>query len=502
MKVAITKILPLPKILIVASLSKTYTQEKKLGQIYTPSHIVAKMLDDVGYVGADIVGKSILDPACGDGRFLVQVVERIIEQSKHSDLVHNLSFVQGWDIDEDAILECKKNLDNLVQSVDIQIDWNIQKRNSLEAISNESNKDLFDFIVGNPPYIRIQHLEEEQRKFIQSHYQFCKSGSTDIYIAFYELATKLLSDNGKCTFITPNTFFYTETAKAMRAYFGANRAILKMSNYADIQVFNNATTYSAIVIFDKNEHDEFLFEKAINLYEFEKKHLSQSILKEKIWQLSTQENEILEGKRLGEIAKIHVGITTLCDKAYIMTFIKAEGDYMWLNSRLKGEVKIEKGILKPIIKASTLKKSDELIKEYVLFPYQNAQIISELELKNIFPLAYAYLCEVKEELDKRDAGKPNSVAWYAFGRSQGLQTSFGKKILFSPMNLRPNFIYFDNEEATFYSGYCIKYNGNHKDLLAQLNSDRMQDYISRSSRDFRGGWKAYNKRVLEDFIIT
>lgn len=492
----------MPQTQFMASLSKTYTQEKKLGQIYTPSHIVAKMLDAVGYVRANILGKSILDPACGDGRFLVQVVERIIEHSNHSDLVHNLSCVQGWDIDEEAILECKKNLDNVVQSIDIQIDWNIQKRNSLAAISDENSKELFDFIVGNPPYIRIQHLEEEQRKFIQTHYHFCKSGSTDIYIAFYELATHLLADNGKCTFITPNTFFYTETAKVMRTYFGMNKTILKMSNYADIQVFNNATTYSAIVIFDKNKHDEFLFEKAINLYEFEQKYLPQSILNEKIWQLSTQDNETLEGKRLGEIAKIHVGITTLCDKAYMMTFIKTEGDYMWLNSRLKGEVKIEKGILKPIIKASILKDTDESIKEYVLFPYQNAQIISELELENNFPLAYAYLCGVKEELDKRDAGKPNPVAWYAFGRSQGLQTSFGKKILFSPMNLRPNFIYSNNEEATFYSGYCIKYDGNHEDLLAQLNSDRMQDYISRSSRDFRGGWKAYNKKVLEDFIIT
>lgn len=486
----------------MASLSKTYTQEKKLGQIYTPSHIVAKMLDDVGYVGEGILGKSILDPACGDGRFLVQVVERIMAQSKPSDLAQNLSYVQGWDIDEDAIAECLENLNNLVQNLDIQIDWNIQQRNSLEAISNEYQTEQFDFIVGNPPYIRVQHLEEEQRKFIQAHYHFCKSGSTDIYIAFYELAAQLLSDNGKCAFITPNTFFYTETAKAMRAYFGTQATILKMSNYAEIQVFNNATTYSAIVIFDKNKHDNFLFEKAINLYEFEQKLLPQTILKEKIWQLSTQDNEAIEGKRLGELVKIHVGITTLCDKAYMMSFIKEEGDFIWLNSRLKGEIKLEKTIVKPIMKASTLKKADEPIKEYVLFPYQNAQIINELELKNTCPLAYQYLCDVREELDKRDAGKPNPVAWYAYGRSQGLQTSFGKKILFSPMNLRPNFIYSDNEEATFYSGYCIKYSGNQEALLAQLNSDRMQDYISRSSRDFRGGWKAYNKKVLEDFIIT
>jgi adenine-specific DNA-methyltransferase len=464
------------------------------------------MLDDIGYSGTSILGKSILDPACGDGRFLVQVVQRIIEVTEPSKLKEYLSFVEGWDIDEAAVEACKKNLNQLTQNIDIQVEWNIQKRNALEVIVGAALPkqafDTYDFIVGNPPYIRIQHLEEKQRSMIQTHYHFCKSGSTDIYIAFYELATQLLSDNGKCAFITPNTFFYTTTAKIMRAYFAKQHNIIKISNYADIQVFSNATTYSAIVIFDKKRQIDFLFEKAINLHEFEQKRLPQNILGEKIWQLSTREKEEIEGKKLGDIAKIHVGITTLCDKAYMMNLIKEEGDFLWLNSRLKGEVKLEKGILKPIIKASTLKNGDEPIKDYVLFPYQNTQIINELDLATHFPLAYQYLCDVKEELDKRDAGKPNPVAWYAYGRSQGLQTSFGKKILFSPMNLRPNFIYSDKEDATFYSGYCIKYDGNHEDLLAQLNSDRMQDYISRSSRDFRGGWKAYNKKVLEDFIIT
>ncbi|MFN3315925.1 MAG: hypothetical protein ACK40K_03870, partial [Raineya sp.] len=122
-------------------------------------------------------------------------------------------------------------------------------------------------------------------------------------------------------------------------------------------------------------------------------------------------------------------------------------------------------------------------------------------LKNNFPLAYNYLLSIKEELDKRDNGKPNSVAWYAFGRSQGLDTSFGKKILFSPMNNKPNFILVENEESTFYSGYCIKYQGDYDFLLEQLNSQRLADFIAVSSRDFRGGWKAYNKKALEEFTI-
>jgi len=104
-------------------------------------------------------------------------------------------------------------------------------------------------------------------------------------------------------------------------------------------------------------------------------------------------------------------------------------------------------------------------------------------------------------LAKRDNGNP-IMPWYAFGRTQSLDTSFGKKIIFSPMNIKPNFILYENEECTFYSGYCIKYDGDYYKLLKQLNSEVMEKFISISSRDFRGGWKAYNKKVIEDFIIN
>ena len=69
------------------------------------------------------------------------------------------------------------------------------------------------------------------------------------------------------------------------------------------------------------------------------------------------------------------------------------------------------------------------------------------------------------------------------------------------MNKYPNFVLYENEDCTFYSGYCIKYEANHANLLEQLNSDRMQQFIAVSSRDFRGGWKAYNKKIVEEFWI-
>ncbi len=70
------------------------------------------------------------------------------------------------------------------------------------------------------------------------------------------------------------------------------------------------------------------------------------------------------------------------------------------------------------------------------------------------------------------------------------------------MNKKPNFMFHKNSEATFYSGYCIKYKGDNTKLLNQLNSDRMEEFIKISGRDLRGGWKTYNKKIVQEFVIN
>lgn len=491
----------------MASLTKHYSQEKLLGQVYTPQNIVGKILDDLAYNDKHILGKKIIDPACGDGRFLVEVVGRIIQFSAKENLEQNLSYVYGWDIDAEAIKLCRKNLDELIQDFDFTVDWKVEVKNSIKT-AQKKHFPKFDFIVGNPPYVRIQHLAESERKYIQTHYKFCKKGSTDIYIAFYELAYKMLSTEGKCGFITPNTFFYTETAKDLRDFLVHQKAIQQITNYGHIQLFENATTYSAITILSKKSLEKFTFQEAESVEKFTEKEIDiKDLAKESIWRLSTKAILQVKGKKLSELANIHVGLTTLSDKSYVFSIENdtENADFVWANTKLKGKIKLEKAILKPIIKASKYKTSTQEIKEYILFPYQKIEgkntIIPEKELQKNFPLAYEYLLSIKETLDKRDNGKPNKVAWYAFGRSQGLDTSFGKKIIFSPMNKKPNFVLSENEEATFYSGYCIKHSGDYESLLAQLNSERMEEFVRTSSRDFRGAWKAYSKKVIQDFVI-
>lgn len=213
-----------------------------------------------------------------------------------------------------------------------------------------------------------------------------------------------------------------------------------------------------------------------------------------------------EGTPLETLANIHVGITTLADTCYIFHQPEFNGEVALLRHPISSQpTPVEKDILRPIVKASTLKSATENQQRFILFPYEKINgrhhLIEEEQLRTHYPLAYAYLTSVKGMLDKRDRGKPNPVGWYAFGRSQGLDTSFGRKILTSPINLNPHFIVWNKPNYTFYSGYCIKYSGNLHWLAQQLNSENMAFYINTVSRRYQNNYKSYAKSFLRGFPL-
>ncbi len=495
----------------MGSLLKQYDWQKLQGVVYTPTFIVQKILDAVGYVGKEILGKTICDPACGDGRFLLEIAKRIIDESPQNQLAENLSYIHGWDIDENAVNQAKINLNELIRGKNITINWNIMQKNAIFAKNTgdlwDNTRYEFDFIVGNPPYIRIQHLDIETRQYLLNNYEFCQFGSTDIFIAFFELALSLCKTGGFIGFITPNSYFTTQSGAKLRDHLVQNRFINKICNYGHFQIFANANTYSAISILQKTPNQSIIYEKYANEHIHTTNIIQYNQLQGNIWNFNPNipHTNNKNFQKLSQICDIHVGITTLADKVYIIKKYTENDKIIEFESPYIGAVQIERAILKPIIKASTYKTSLQTINELIIYPYykQNGlyEIMPREYLQQNYPLAYNYFVQLRDILNKRDNGLKPQNPWYKFGRSQALNTSFGAKILFSPMNEKPNFVYTANNEATIYSGYFIKYTGNNNNLLTQLNSERMAEFIQHSARDLQGGWKTYSKKIIADFMV-
>ena len=49
---------------------------KHRGKIYTPDYLVSIILNQGHYISGNINKKHVIDNSCGDGQFVVQIVER------------------------------------------------------------------------------------------------------------------------------------------------------------------------------------------------------------------------------------------------------------------------------------------------------------------------------------------------------------------------------------------------------------------------------------------
>jgi adenine-specific DNA-methyltransferase len=488
----------------MGSKTRIYAKRKLLGQIYTPDYIVEKILQNVGFYATSSKEISILDPACGDGRFLIPIARHYMSTTPPELLKQKLESIEGWDIDPSAIELCRANLNALLDGVPVEIKWNLKRRNALHGLNGRKK---YDLIIGNPPYVRIQNLATEQRKYVQENYSFCYSGSTDIYVAFFQLAHSLLKINGLCGYVTSNSYLTSQTARTLRLFFMESRVLNQISNYGTQRIFENTGTYAAITIFGNLPQEYFRYELIDENGIVNNRMIPyEEITDVNQWHLSVEQPKRVTGIKLGDICQISVGITTLADQIYLVKPIVIRENLTEAITRSGHFLLLETSILKPIIKGSKLKSREDVVSELVIFPYEKDQsgkykIIPEDILMARFPRTYAYMTSMKSELLNRDNGKPNKISWYAFGRSQGLDSAFGKKIIFSPINNYPNFILYDNPDCTVYSGYFLKFSGDYEALLQQLNSQRMADFIAVAGRDFQGGYKGYNKKVVENFIV-
>ena len=483
---------------------------KEYGVVYTPIWVVDLILDKtISTYSADM---KVCDPACGDGAFLARVVEKICDNLPAKSCRRALQNITGIDIDNNALKQCKRKLDEVLKAKGkrIKIEWNLHCMDATNRKLLAPYESHFDYVVGNPPYVRIQNLGKERRTRLQQEWKLARHGSTDLYIAFFEIGVFLLNRSGRLGYITPNTFAKTSAGRELRRFLLENLAITCLIDFGSYQVFKHATTYSLITVLAKEATSE-----KFALYRHDGATLSNKgtvpisyLSGKEFWTLDPEKTlkKIQQIKKRGNplrvIADIHVGIQTLADSTFILEKKNELSDVVIANSE-HGEVKLERAITRPILKASVMKNGKDAKQRIIIFPYINGQLIPEKQLAKEYPLAYRYLKEHKSILLARDKGGFDDIRWYAFGREFGLTTTFGDKLLTSGMNIKPNFQKCPSPEYTFYSGYCVKpKSGVDADkLLDSLNSSDMEFYIRHTSRDYQNGWKSFAKSFIENYGV-
>ena len=477
---------------------------KRHGVVYTPPAVVSLILDNVLPADADgLAAASICDPACGDGAFLAAVARRILSRLPQADALPALRRMTGYDIDRAALALCRAQLDAVLSEryPDAGVDWNLYERNAFDRAAFDGDAGRFTHVVGNPPYVRVQHLEQAGRERIAGQWDVIR-GATDLYLVFYELGLDLLCSGGTLGYITPSSWLRSDSGVALRRLLAQSHRVNRIIDYGQHQVFDDVITYTAIAVIQKDgtpadipveKYDGAGFHDAGHI-SLDRDRPAQPWVAATASERARMQRLTERGPRLSEIADIHVGIQTLADSVFILpaadaAALFAAGDG-WL--------------LRPIVKASVLKGGQDPVQRVVIFPYDDqGKLLPESYIADNAPAAYQWLLSHKDRLLNRDKGRFDPARWYAFGRHVSITSGFGPKILTSGMNRRPNFQLCPDPDATFYSGYCVKPKPGVDTgrLLDALNSDDMDFYIRQTSRPYQGGWMSYAKSFIKDYPV-
>ena len=169
---------------------------KQKGVVYTPEYIVKIILDEVGYTTGNILKKHIIDNSCGDGAFLKEILNRYLDEFFKEDqnlfslveLKKDLeNYIHGIEIDHEELQKAKLNLDCILARYGIEdLEWDLKCGDTLR---NEDFFSKMDFVVGNPPYVRIHNLNDNY-EFIKKS-KFNKNGMTDLFILFYDIGPNI-----------------------------------------------------------------------------------------------------------------------------------------------------------------------------------------------------------------------------------------------------------------------------------------------------------------------
>lgn len=175
------------------------SEQKLRGAYYTPSDLADAITASLDLGNA----KQILEPSCGDGVFIEALLRNGIDDEARIDAI---------EIDREECKKAEKFYGN---------DPRVRFHNRDFFEYYETKNQMYDAIVGNPPYIRYQYLDTEQRSWLADILtrQGLKSNKLiNAWVGFMVACTEMLNDSGVLAFVIPAELLQVAYAEDLRAF--------------------------------------------------------------------------------------------------------------------------------------------------------------------------------------------------------------------------------------------------------------------------------------------
>ncbi|WP_436932458.1 Eco57I restriction-modification methylase domain-containing protein [Halosimplex halobium] len=329
--------------------------------------------------------------------------------------------------------------------------WVMEFPDAYDAIGDGDKDDAangFDVVLENPPYVRIESVDELQRDIYKDLHETA-TGRCDLYVPFIERSFEILNKKGRNSIITSNLFMKTEYGESVRQFLPQNYGLERIVDFTAYSPFDEVTIYSTILFgsmevgtsidcvsvrsanaVDEVKSTSFDWDESDDIVEFT---LSSDVLGADRWLILTDEERSAR-------EKVRQGSDTTLSNEELFTVgsplktgqnttlqadIVAEEDegYTIENSRISGTVK--PGIWKRIITPDYVNRWNvSKPEEVTFFPYEaidrEYELIDEDWFESEYTTTYELLEEHKEKLlsrkDSRRTWKQLGRPWYSLAR--------------------------------------------------------------------------------------
>jgi SAM-dependent methyltransferase len=198
------------------------SRRKQLGAWYTPPELVA-------HVAGETIGRRrgggrgpvrVLDPACGDGRFLAEARRRLGDRA----------VLTGIDIDPEAVAAARAALPGaeIVQADALAHDWGDR---------------CFDVVLGNPPF--LNQMARATTRGGRS--RFGGGAYADVAAEFLALSTTLLADGGRLGLVLPQSILASRDVGPIRRLV-TDRGVVRHLWWSDTRMFDAHVHVCALVV--------------------------------------------------------------------------------------------------------------------------------------------------------------------------------------------------------------------------------------------------------------
>jgi adenine-specific DNA-methyltransferase len=202
----------------------------------------------------DLAARFAVEPATGEGAFLAPMVVRLIQsaRSKGREPLECRDSLLAFELDKGSAAVARANVTRaLIEEGVTDVQANTLAGGWVRAgdyLAEAAALPRADFVVGNPPYIRLEDVLADLAGYYRSAYRTMK-GRADLYVAFFEAAMHRLTEGGVCAFICADRWMLNHYGGELRRLVTSKFAVGAVVKMHEADAFaTEVSAYPAVTV--------------------------------------------------------------------------------------------------------------------------------------------------------------------------------------------------------------------------------------------------------------